>query len=240
MNEFIIAFGKGIATILLAICMLIFLVWFLVWFLFKVSKDEEKKASFLTILLYGIIGAFAGISWQAIIGPLLRVPTNISIWIVLMVTGFILGFISRIPNKSFVKIKKLFIFLFISIPIVCPFIYPSLYDSILIDQAREKCTKKNLNNIRLTIVSYYEKNGKYPIELYGFSIFTQDFPRALLPRNIAHPDSNKVLIIHTKPNQKIQPSQITDEGGWIYSSNSGDIRINCSHKDSKGVYYYKW
>ncbi|MEW6609172.1 MAG: hypothetical protein AB1414_17300 [bacterium] len=52
--------------------------------------------------------------------------------------------------------------------------------------------------------------------------------------------SPKVFIIHTKPNQRIQPNQITDEEGWIYSSDSGDIRINCSHKDSKGVPYYEW
>ncbi|MEW6481429.1 MAG: peptidylprolyl isomerase [bacterium] len=52
--------------------------------------------------------------------------------------------------------------------------------------------------------------------------------------------STKTLIVHTKSNQRIHPSQITDEGGWIYSPDSGDIRINCSHKDSKGVYYYEW
>ena len=55
-----------------------------------------------------------------------------------------------------------------------------------------------------------------------------------------HPRSNKIVYAKTKPNQKIQLSQITDEGGWIYSPDIGDIRINCSHKDSKGVPYYEW
>ncbi|MEW6096467.1 MAG: hypothetical protein AB1567_08085 [bacterium] len=41
-----------------------------------------------------------------------------------------------------------------------------------------------------------------------------------------------VKIVNTAFNEYISASQITDEGGWIYSPNSGDIRINCSHQDT--------
>jgi hypothetical protein len=55
-----------------------------------------------------------------------------------------------------------------------------------------------------------------------------------------HLNSDKIIYVKTKPNQKIQPHQITDEGGWIYSSDSGDIRINCSHLDTAGIPYSDW
>ncbi|MBU0533161.1 hypothetical protein KKB44_06735 [Candidatus Micrarchaeota archaeon] len=82
--------------------------------------------------------------------------------------------------------------------------------------------------------SIKEENGK----IYVYSTLNK-LPD-ISPPETSHPDSNKAFIIRTKPNQKIQSNQITDKGGWIYSPDSGDIRINCNHKDSKGVPYYEW
>ena len=82
-----------------------------------------------------------------------------------------------------------------------------------------------------------ERNDKLYIYSCLYPYLNNEFPGF---SEADHRWSNNIVIIRTKPNQKIQPDQITDEGGWIYSPNSGDIRINCSHKDSKGVPYYEW
>jgi len=83
-----------------------------------------------------------------------------------------------------------------------------------------------------------ERNGK----LYVYTCLYSSWPNAFLGFSEGgYAWSNDIIIIHTNPNQKkIQPSQITNENGLIYSPDSGDIRINCNHKDSKGVPYYEW
>ncbi|MEW6006760.1 MAG: hypothetical protein AB1595_01210 [bacterium] len=149
--------------------------------------------------------------------------------------GATLGLIHLLERTTLHKIASIVlmtIFLLSPLGANIPFLKPTVS---IIDMFREKETKKNLKNIREAICVYYKENGNYPskldekMKLYVF-----------LPRKLNHPATNTLYVISIKPNEKIKPDQITDEGGWIYSPDSGDIRINCSHKDSKGVYYYEW
>jgi len=112
--------------------------------------------------------------------------------------------------------------------------------------AIENLTRQTLTNARKSLSIYFKENEKYPESLdvlYEKEAFWFGW-NTILPlekRKVSHQlISYKYLIVKIKPNQKIQPDQITDKGGWIYSPDSGDIRINCSHKDNKGVPYYEW
>ena len=204
-------------------------------------RRNEKLSSFLYILL-GIGGAL----WGSIVGVLFtpRGSFNPVAVILPAIIGYFLGYMCKLPNKTLLVkiIFSFFVISFVVSPIVASFTFPSFESKDLIEKAREKTTKKNLKNIREAISVYYKNNGVYPTELKDqiFVKDTTDFPKAILQRKIDHSNSNKLLIVHTKPNQKIQLDQITDKGGWIYSPDSGDIRINCNHKDSKGVPYYEW
>jgi hypothetical protein len=103
----------------------------------------------------------------------------------------------------------------------------------------ESIMHKKLSYLRTKIISYKRNKGVYPnpsdLKKWIFSSFL------IKRRYELHPFYFKKLdVVSTSPNQKIQPHQITDEGGWIYSSDSGDIRINCSLCDSKGIPYSSW
>lgn len=198
--------------------------------------QKNKEPSRILYILLIISGALWGGIIEVFFTPLDSFNPFPIIFPVII--GYLLGFICKWPNKALL-IKIIFNFLMVSFiisPIIVSFTLPSYKLSrSLINKSREKNTKNNLKALRLFIANYYKKNKSYPSKLNeNINFFV------LLPRKIGHPDFNKILTIRTRADQKIQSAQITDEGGWIYSPDSGDIRINCSHKDSKGVSYYEW
>jgi len=207
----------------------------------KFQKNKEPS-SFLYILL-----SIVGIIWGGVgTAAFLPYRTNLLVFILPVVIGCFLGYMCKFRQTILIKIIFLFLIIgFIASPIVVSFVCPPspFQGQNIIDISREKVTAKNLKNIREAISVYCKENRSYPAKFDKDKFVIKDmpdFPMVLLERKIKHPDLNKVFIASTKPNQKIQPDQITDEGGWIYSPDSGDIRINCSHKDSKGVSYYEW
>lgn len=120
-------------------------------------------------------------------------------------------------------------------------------------RAREAKTKDNLANLRVAINNYYSANpGFYPRDLDNkadilndqlIPAFIPDYmpeiPKARLRTNLGSTNShtNNVTIIDTGTNMMVE-DDITDIGGWIYSSTTGEIRINCKKKDSKEKMYY--
>lgn len=122
----------------------------------------------------------------------------------------------------------------------------------LIDKAREAATKANLGALRASISIYFADNkGMWPRKLDSekwisggetFAAFIptyiQKIPRATLQRSNPHSRENENKIVYVATEEiygKITPEQITDEGGWIYSSNGGEIRVNCNHRDSTAL-----
>ncbi|MBU0701002.1 type II secretion system GspH family protein [bacterium] len=119
----------------------------------------------------------------------------------------------------------------------------------LIDKAREVVAKANLCSLRAAIAIYYgDTKGLCPVSLDNtrrirggetlpefIPRYMQKIPQATLRRKVTHNRSNNVTVISTENVDKGITTEISDEGGWIYSSVSGDIRINCTCKDSASL-----
>ncbi len=128
----------------------------------------------------------------------------------------------------------------------------------LIDRAREMVAKANLCSLRAAIAIYYgDTKGLFPVSLDNIRRirgdetlpefiprYMQKIPMASLRRKVTHNRFNNVSVINTSNVDTVITTEISDIGGWIYSSVSGDIRINCTCKDSvslnkiDGVIYY--
>lgn len=129
----------------------------------------------------------------------------------------------------------------------------------LIDIARESVTKANLCSLRAAIAIYYcDTKGLYPLTLDSATRtdsneilpvfiprYMRKIPQASLRRNVPHNNSNAVVVVDTGE-QEIATTTVSDVGGWIYSSSSGDIRINCTCKDTasldkiNGIRYFNY
>lgn len=120
----------------------------------------------------------------------------------------------------------------------------------LIDKAREAGARGNLGALRSATAIYYGDNkGQWPCTLNASGFTGQNnetfpayvpsymgkIPKATLQRSNPHNNSDGVAYVNTEPNQEIQKAMITDVGGWIYSSHSGDCRINCNERDTNAV-----
>lgn len=120
----------------------------------------------------------------------------------------------------------------------------------LIDKAREAGARGNLGALRSAIAIYYGDNkGVWPASLTTnkHTIYHEPFPafisgymskipKATLQRSNPHNNTNTIdytLTDETVP--YITKAQVTNLGGWIYSSRSGDCRINCNHRDTSSV-----
>ena len=121
----------------------------------------------------------------------------------------------------------------------------------LIDKAREAGARGNLGALRSAIAIYYgDTKGYWPRSLSTTATFVgigdeteplpafipkylARIPYATLKRNAANSRSNNVSMANTAEDLEIAETQISaDKGGWIYSSNSGDIRINSKVADT--------
>jgi prepilin-type N-terminal cleavage/methylation domain-containing protein len=120
----------------------------------------------------------------------------------------------------------------------------------LIDKAREAATRANLGALRAAVSIYFaDTKGIWPRELTtntwsnsgeGFPAFIpryiQRVPRATLQRPNPHPHTPEieahVEYVTTEVYGELTQDHINDKAGWVYSSNSGDIRVNCNHRDS--------
>lgn len=52
-----------------------------------------------------------------------------------------------------------------------------------------------------------------------------------------HPDSASDLTVYTST---VASTDVTDLGGWIYSSQSGEVAVNCTHTDRENIPFYTW
>ena len=115
-----------------------------------------------------------------------------------------------------------------------------------IDTRREIDVRRNLNGLKAAITLYYKENGKWPESLdstahgsYPAFIpkYFNSIPYATLKRQLLHSRNKNVLIVPTASNEDIPAGSIDDSGGWIYSKDSGDIRINCRCQDMEAIWH---
>jgi len=136
----------------------------------------------------------------------------------------------------------------------------------MIDKTKEAKTKDALRDLKVQIKRYSAENGGiYPIALDDvtgrhhpndpglvLSAFIPHYmdkmPKASLRGGARHTNETLVGTISTG-DRLMEPTDITDAGGWIYSPDAGEIRINCTHEDvesthekdvNKKVYYYNY
>jgi len=123
-------------------------------------------------------------------------------------------------------------------------------------RAREAKTKDYLTNLRVAINNYYTSNqGFFPRDLDdqpdiigGQPVpafvphYMPQIPKARLRANLGigiSSNSNNVEVIDTGRNLMTAADiAASNKGGWIYSSTTGEIRINCNKIDSREKMYY--
>ncbi len=127
----------------------------------------------------------------------------------------------------------------------------------MLTRASEAKTKDHLFNLRVAINNYYSTNaGIYPLNfdnqadiIGGQQVpafvpsYMSKIPKAKLKANLedgSPSNSNSVTVIDTGKNFMTTAIIATQPrvGGWIYSSTTGEIRINCLVKDSREKIYY--
>lgn len=124
----------------------------------------------------------------------------------------------------------------------------------MIDKTKEAKTKDALRDLRVQIKRYSAENGGfYPLAFddqkrtapndAGLVLspfiphYMNKIPKTSLRGGVHHKDTASVLFMGTATGEKlITAEDITDEGGWIYSSMTGEIRINCNHEDVESSY----
>lgn len=119
--------------------------------------------------------------------------------------------------------------------------------SMWVDKSKEAKTKDALRDLKVQVKRYYAENGGfYPERLDNIQRKTPDgddmpafiphfmnkMPKTSLRGDVYHRDITDVTIINTTdPDRMMDASDINDQSGWIYSSTTGEIRINCTHED---------
>lgn len=102
----------------------------------------------------------------------------------------------------------------------------------LVRKSKENETKISLAVVRNAIGSYYEQNaGTYPINITDEQFigkYIDKIPTVNLGKY--HKNSDDVKI----------NGGVDDFGGWYYDSETGEVKVNCSHKDTKGQVISKW
>ena len=127
----------------------------------------------------------------------------------------------------------------------------------VLTRAKESKTKDNLANLRVSINNYYSTNaGIYPMDfdnqsdIIGGQVvpafipnYMSEIPKAKLRANLedSSPSNSKFVTVIDTGKNLMASDTIKDSprnGGWIYSSTTGELRVNCTVKDSREKIYY--
>ena len=80
---------------------------------------------------------------------------------------------------------------------------------------------------------YYTQEGVYPSDLNILveKGYISNIPEIVLPY---HMRTNTVMT-------SVEPYDVnTDTGRWYYNPTTGQVLIECTHKDLEGIEIYKW
>ena len=107
----------------------------------------------------------------------------------------------------------------------------------MLRKSKEGRTKGALADLRAAVSMYYaSEDGTYPRD-----------PAVLVPRYLDSVPPASLGAYHddradslTVSGSSITLAELTDAGGWIYTSQSGSVAVNCSHDDTLGNPIYTW
>jgi prepilin-type N-terminal cleavage/methylation domain-containing protein len=112
---------------------------------------------------------------------------------------------------------------------------PKFSDMVI--RAKEAAIKGKLGALRSAVTIYYADNeGIYPQGLFALvfaSRYLDELPFIDVPRIPSHRGSTESSVlsdgIFTFKNQ-----------AWFYNSGIGQVNVNCTHTDTKGIYFSSW
>lgn len=94
-------------------------------------------------------------------------------------------------------------------------------------------TKGSLSILRSALLIYFADN--IGVDVSSFS--------ALVPKYIASIPTAKIGAYHNNSDTVINVKTYgtsLDAGGWYYVTGTGDLYVNCTHADTKGVIITNW
>lgn len=116
----------------------------------------------------------------------------------------------------------------------------------IIKEARSSEAKAQLGSVRSALGIYYAKNhGVFPTQLDSSIFANGEIPTVEITVSGTVKRSNAVATTSTH-NIPIQQSDITNDGGWIYSvstdNTQSDVRLNSTDEDAAnpGHYWYEY
>ena len=118
----------------------------------------------------------------------------------------------------------------------------------LVIKAKEASIKGKLGALRSAASIYYADNeGAYgnPSDLSGLLVprYMDSIPAITIPTHSAHPLRNGGYIddlFVSGPGDWNNPAGIPDLCAWYYCCLDGNLRVNCTHTDSKGTTWSQW
>ncbi|OGR80584.1 MAG: hypothetical protein A3B80_06665 [Elusimicrobia bacterium RIFCSPHIGHO2_02_FULL_39_36] len=107
----------------------------------------------------------------------------------------------------------------------------------LFRRSKEGATKGSLSALRSGSSMYSASEfGVYAQNLISLTTqYIDVVPTAKLGKY--HNDSASELTVYTST---VASTDVTDVGGWIYSSQSGEVTVNCTHTDRENIPFYTW
>jgi prepilin-type N-terminal cleavage/methylation domain-containing protein len=149
--------------------------------------------------------------------------------------------IKRITKKGFTLIELMIVVAIIGI--LAAIAIPKFAD--LITKSREASVKGSLGSIRGAVTIYYsDQEGAYPTTAANLvpaltlgGKYIDVIPAIAIPRNSnGNPG-------HNGASQNAVPASgaVTDAGAWVYvSTANGEIRVDCTHVDTKSSIWSSW
>jgi general secretion pathway protein G len=107
----------------------------------------------------------------------------------------------------------------------------------MLRKSKEGHTKGSLATLRSAVSMYYSsEEGRYP-ETPDLLVpkYTETIPLSTL--GAYHADASDLL---TVAGSSITLAMVTDANGWLYTSVSGAVAVNCSHDDLRQTPIYTW
>ncbi len=111
----------------------------------------------------------------------------------------------------------------------------------MLEKSREGTTKGNLNSIHSAAAIYYgDQRGVWPCTLatasmYAFSLYLDNINPVKVTGIFVSGSTNPTSSIVSMTNESSVP--IKSSTGWLYDSTNGEVYVNSTVKDSKGLPY---
>jgi prepilin-type N-terminal cleavage/methylation domain-containing protein len=104
----------------------------------------------------------------------------------------------------------------------------------MVNVAKDSTTKSNLHALRTAIFAYYVSNNEsWPASLDRASGFIPNYMKKIPSCVISNAPSKEIRVSSAVSYGR----RINNKGGWIYNPKTGEIRINYTGKDGRGVRY---